>query len=107
MNLLKRVAVPLVLGKQCPRLNNTPRHRVPWINIEIIIAERHAQKGYKGIIIDVLCNQQTPSGLKLLIQLTALDPNSPFRRFILDYDDVVEARYVVFACAESLMLMFG
>jgi hypothetical protein len=82
-----------VFGTHRPRLRNPPSDRIPWIRTEIIIiAERNALKGYRGIVLDVLCNQKTPSGLQVQIQLTSLDPNSPFKTFIFDYDNVVEAR---------------
>jgi hypothetical protein len=49
-------------------------------------------KGYPGIIKDVLCNQPTQSGLRVEVQITSLDSTAPFRRIILDYDLVVEAK---------------
>lgn len=101
INSLKRIAVPLVLGTQQPRLQHTIRSDpVPWLNTEIIITERHARKGYRGVILDVLCNQQTSSGLRVQVQLTTFDPNAPFPRMLLDYDDVIEARYAVFGHVE-------
>ena len=93
INLLKCVAAPFVLGtQQSPPQRSIPSDKVPWLNTEIIITERHAWKGYRGIILDVLCNQQTSSGLRVQVQLTSLNPNSPFQRILLDYDDIVEAR---------------
>ena len=83
-----------------------PSDLVPWINTEVvIIAERHALKTYRGIILDVLCNQETPSGLRVQIHLASLDPNSPFKTVLLDYDDVVALGYVVIAHAQ-IMLIF-
>ena len=49
---------------------------------------------YPGIVKSVLTGQQTPSGLKLQIQPTHIDPNTPFSLLTLDYDNVVEARYL-------------
>jgi hypothetical protein len=49
-------------------------------------------KGYPGVVKDVICNQRTPSGLKVVVQITSLDPSAPFRIIIVDYDMVVEAR---------------
>ena len=43
-----------------------------------------------GVVKDVLRGQDTASGLKIAIQLTRLDPSSPFRTTVVDYDDVVE-----------------
>ena len=50
---------------------------------------------YLGIVKNVLISQQTPSGLKLQIQPTYIDPNTSFRLLTLDYDNVVEARYLL------------
>jgi hypothetical protein len=107
VNSLKRIAAPFVLGTQQPRPQLIRSDPIPWLNTEIVITGRHAQKGYKGIITDVICNQQTSSGLRLQVQLTIYDPTAPFRRITLDYDDVVEARYVVFGlvqCGITLIL---
>lgn len=65
--------------------------RVPWINKEIIVVkDGHAFRTLKGIVKDVLCNQPTPSGLKLVIQMNSI---MSFQSITLDYDGVVEARY--------------
>lgn len=65
--------------------------RVPWINKEIIVVkDGHAFRTLKGIVKDVLCNQPTPSGLKLVIQMNSI---TSFQSITLDYDGVVEARY--------------
>jgi hypothetical protein len=67
--------------------------RVPWIGTNVIITKLgHPNKGYVGVVKDVLRGQDTASGLKIDIQLAHLDPSSPFRRMIVDYDDVVEKR---------------
>lgn len=44
--------------------------------------------------MDVLCNQITSSGLRVEIEVTSYNPTSPFERKHLDYDDVVEAKYL-------------
>jgi hypothetical protein len=49
-------------------------------------------KGHPGIIKDVVCNQPTPSGLRVVVQITSLDSTAPFKHIIVDYDHVVEAR---------------
>jgi hypothetical protein len=83
----------MVLGMHPKPADRIPRsERVPWINLEIKIAYDHALKGYSGIVVDVLYNQSTPSGLRVVIQITALVSNAPFRRITVDYDHVVEAR---------------
>ena len=67
--------------------------RVPWIGTNVIITKLGSPiKGYVGVVKDVLRGQDTASGLKIDIQLAHLDPSSPFRRTIVDYDDVVEER---------------
>ena len=68
---------------------------MPWINTYVIITKlRSPHKGYVGIVKDVLCGQDTASGLKIAIQLVHLDPSAPFKTVIFDYDDVVEKRSV-------------
>lgn len=67
--------------------------RVPWIGTNVIITKVGSPiKGYVGVVKDVLRGQDTASGLKIDIQLAHLDPSSPFRRTIVDYDSVVEER---------------
>ena len=67
--------------------------RVPWIGTNVIITKlRNPFKGYVAVVKDVLRGQNTASGLKIDIQLAHLDPSSPFRRTIVDYEDVVEER---------------
>ena len=64
---------------------------MPWIGTHVIITKlQNALKGYVGIVKDVLRGQDTASGLKVTIQLTRLDPSSPFRTIVVDYDDIVE-----------------
>jgi hypothetical protein len=46
-------------------------------------------EGYVGIVKDVLCGQDTASGLKMAIQLVHLDSSTPFKTTVVDYDDVV------------------
>jgi hypothetical protein len=68
---------------------------VPWIGIHVVITKPGSPlKGYVGVVKDVLCRQDTASGLKIGIQLTHLDPSSPFRTTVVDYDDVVEQKSV-------------
>jgi hypothetical protein len=64
---------------------------VPWIGTNVIITKLGSPyKGYVGVVKDVLRGQDTDSGLKIVIQLTHLDPSSPFKTTVVDYDDVVE-----------------
>jgi hypothetical protein len=66
---------------------------VPWIGIDVIITKLgNPYKGYAGVVKDVLPRQDTVSGLKISVQLTHLDPSSPYRTIFVDYYDVVEQR---------------
>jgi hypothetical protein len=101
INLLKRIDSPLVLGKDSHPLHDLlalhiPKSDpVPWINTEVIITQGHAMKAHHGIILDILCNQQTSSGLQVHLRLSSYDPTSQFRVITLDYDCIVEAKYVI------------
>ena len=68
---------------------------MPWIGTNVIITKlRSPLKGYVGVIKDVLCGQDTASGLKVTIQLAHLDPSAPFWTIVVNYDDIVEQRSV-------------
>ena len=93
VNLLKRATVPHVLGTH-PQGEGAIRwsERVPWLNKEIVVVkDGHAFRTLKGIVKDVLCNQPTPSGLRLVVQMNSI---MAFPCITLDYDGVVEARYL-------------
>ena len=93
LNVLRHTTVPVVLGVPLKYPGAIPRHeRVPWIGTEIVIARGHGSKGRPGVVKDVLCHQLTPSGLRLVIQITSLDSNAPFTQLTVDYDHVLEAR---------------
>ena len=96
INLLKLVSTVHVLGKRPdPHAGSIPGSgRVPWINTTIIISDRHALKAKVGIVKDVFCNQSTVRGLKVEVELTTFDRAMSLKRLILDYDGVVEARYL-------------
>ena len=69
-------------------------NRVPWIRTMVIISKvSHPLKGYRGMVKNVLFEQETSSGLRVAVQLTHLDPSSPFKTEVFDYDDIVEASY--------------
>ena len=64
--------------------------QVPWINKEIVVVkDGHVFWTLKGIVKDVLCNQPTPSRLKLVVQMNSI---MAFPSITLDYDGVIEAR---------------
>jgi hypothetical protein len=66
---------------------------VPWIGTYVIITKfGDPLQGYVGIVKDVLHGQDTASGLKMVIQLVHLDPSTPFKTTVVDYDDVVEQK---------------
>jgi len=78
---------------------------VPWIGTGVIITKGgNALKGYMGVVKDVLCGQNTASGLKILLQLTCLDPSSPYKTLLVDYDDVVEQKSVKDLHLQELIL---
>jgi hypothetical protein len=68
---------------------------VPWIGTNVIITKLGSPlKGYVGVVKDVLCGQDTDSGLKITIQLAHINPSAPFLKIVVDYDDIVEQRSV-------------
>jgi hypothetical protein len=63
---------------------------VPWIGTnDIITKQGNLFKGYVGIVKNVICGQDTASGLKVVVQLTY---SNPLAITVIDYDDVVEQR---------------
>ena len=60
-------------------------------------------KGYQGVVKTVLCKQQNKSGLSVVAQLAHFDPASPYKMVVLDYDDVIEAKYVDSGYLSSLL----
>lgn len=93
VNLLKPIDEPFSFATQSPSLRIPPSDPIPWIGAEVVIVQpKHALKGYQGVVKDVMCNQATPSGLRVQIQLTALCSAAPFERLTLDYEAVVEAK---------------
>ena len=93
VNWLKLTTVPFFHTSSTLKTDDSlsKADRVPWIGTNVIITKLGSSfKGYVAVVKDVLPGQDTASGLKIEIQLTYLDPASPFRRTIVDYDDVVE-----------------
>ena len=108
INLLKRIAKPFVLGTQPPLHEILPQSdRVPWLNTEVIILTRgHQDRTRRAIVVDILCNQKTSSGLRVSVQPTSVNPSMPLQQMTLDYDDVVEARQVILNLLIQLLLTF-
>lgn len=68
--------------------------RVPWLGQTILITKvQHPLKGCQAVVKNVLCGQDTLSGLRIIAQLSHWDPTVPFQTIVIDYDDVVEAVY--------------
>ena len=67
---------------------------IPWLGQTILITKiKHPFKGRQAVVKNVLCNQDTISGLRIVAQLSHWDPTIPFQTIVLDYDDVIEAVY--------------
>jgi hypothetical protein len=76
-------------------LNSLARSdQVPWLGQTILVAKvKHPFKSRQAVVKNVLCGQDTPSGLRIVAQLSYLDSAVPFKTIVLDYNDVVEAVY--------------
>jgi hypothetical protein len=95
VNWVKLTTVPFFRTSSTLKVDDSlsKADRVPWIGIHVINTKLGSpHKGHVGVVKDVLCGQDTASSLKIVVQLTHLDPSSPFRTVIFDYDDVVEQR---------------
>jgi len=64
----------------------------PWVNVHVMVVKSGPHKGYRAVIKNVLPGQATFSKPRLEIQFLHLDPSSPFKTVIVDYDDVIESR---------------
>ena len=94
--MLKRIVVPFSYGTQPSSSDVLWSDKVPWLETRVIVTKQGSVwKTREGIIKNILCNQPTPSGLRVQIELTSLDAVNPFRHITLDYDDVVERRCVI------------
>ncbi|KAF8809874.1 hypothetical protein BYT27DRAFT_7077528, partial [Phlegmacium glaucopus] len=62
----------------------------PWLNVHVMVVKSGPHKGYQAVVKNILPGQTTFSKPRLEIQFLHLDPSSPFKRVIVDYDDVVE-----------------
>lgn len=67
---------------------------MPWLGTHVVITKHRSPfKGYSGVVKDVFRGQAT-SGLRIVIQLTHLNPSNPFQSEIFDYDEVIEKSLV-------------
>ena len=68
---------------------------MPWIGTDVIITKLgDPKKGYMGVVKYVLRGQNTASGLKIALRLEHVEPSSPFKTIVVDYDSVVEKRSI-------------
>ena len=98
VNWLKLTTVPFLHSSSTlkPGDSLSKVDSVPWISTLVIIMKiGNPLKGYVSIVKDVLCEQDTASGLKIVIQLVHHDPSSPYKSVVVNYDDVVEQRSVM------------
>ena len=88
-------ALPPVIPGNAGPSSLTQADHIPWFGQTILITKiKHPFKGCQAVVKNVLCNQDTISGLRIVAQLSHWDPTVPFQTIVLDYDDVVEAVYV-------------
>ena len=89
-----------------PFLHSTPSHppddvilsasltqtdHIPWKGVKVLVVKRWEQrKGEPAIVDNVLHKQDTPSGLKILVQFLNYNPSMPIQKGLYDYDDIVE-----------------
>ncbi|KAH9476447.1 Transcription elongation factor SPT5, partial [Psilocybe cubensis] len=80
--------IPYVRQPESGPLPKTPPH--PWCGVKVKISKQHhPRKGEYGVIQDVKENLDDNT-ITLHMQLTRYDPNAPFHRISVRYDDVVE-----------------
>jgi hypothetical protein len=95
VNWLKLTTVPFLHTSSILKADDSlfKADSVPWIGTRVIITKLGSPlKGYVGVVKDVLRGQDTSSGLKIALQLDHFDSSSPFKKLVIDYDDVVEQR---------------
>jgi hypothetical protein len=69
----------------------THKDHNPWKGIKVLVVKQGEQrKGEPAIVDNVLCNQDTPSGLRINVQFINHNPNNPIQKALFDYDDIVE-----------------
>lgn len=63
----------------------------PWLNVPATITQKgHPLRNYPAVVKDVLIHQDTPSGLKLVLEITTYNASLPHRTQTIDYDLVVD-----------------
>ena len=61
-----------------------PSDQVPCIRTTVLVATvKHLLKGYQGVVKNVLCSQETMSGLQVEVQLSHMDPTALFKTMIM------------------------
>jgi hypothetical protein len=75
---------------------------MPWIRRRVLVTkERHPLKGKRGVVLNVLPCQPTPSGLKIKVEIIDYNPNAPYPRVAFDYDDLKDIEYVLINVSAS------
>jgi hypothetical protein len=70
---------------------------MPWRGLKVLVTKRgHQLKAKPMVVVSVLANQDTPSGLKVEVHSANYDPNAPFAKTLFDYDHIVEFQYVYY-----------
>ena len=87
VNCLKAATAPFLHMQPSSSSAKQPRNdSIPWIGTTILVLKvRHPMKGYQAIVKSVLCKQLIESGLHVVAQLTHLDPSSPYKTVVLDW----------------------
>jgi hypothetical protein len=68
---------------------------MPWIRRRVLVSKAgHPLKGKHGVVLNVLPRQNTPSGLRIEVEIIDYDPNIPFQKVVFDYDDLKDLKYV-------------
>jgi hypothetical protein len=111
--------IPLPVPEE-PKL--TQRDRIPWLGVKVLVSKKgHPRKGQPAIVCDVRPGQPTtnitvsgvplkqssPSGLKIQVQFLNYDPNVPFPKENLEYDDLVEFEYVFLKKKNNVRILTG
>ncbi|SJL15928.1 uncharacterized protein ARMOST_19436 [Armillaria ostoyae] len=65
----------------------------PWLGTEVVIFPRgHPLRTHRGRVRDVICAQDNPSGLRLILILDRYNPALTNKEYTVDYEDVVETQ---------------